>query len=317
MTAHYLLSLVCERLGLNDRAIEAISKSTEILEALYEQSEDADIERRFVIANVTMGRLRLANGEYQAAIQAFETAGSLLGEALDKDSHTLSTLVQFGGGLAKYQLGDLEGAVALMEAAVGNLPDDAHVLRGHTSLLLAQTLWSLGTDEARTAASGQLLEWCAISRHSGAFIDELNSIAANSEDLAAIVTLASMGLVLLDDSLVEAALSETLALPLHRRFELDPRRDVAHIRAQHLLLLVSTCRAISKRFCLIGAGRDFESARRGATGAASRAQRPYRKNGPRPSPGPNRLSSSSSKYIIRKQRRHIGCGEPATRGSHE
>ncbi|KAH7108181.1 TPR-like protein [Auriculariales sp. MPI-PUGE-AT-0066] len=220
-TGLYLLALVCERLHLYSRAIESMLRCSSIVETLYEQTEDSDLERRFVFINSAMGRFRLANGDYDDAIVAIDTARSLLTSLTDDDVHVLTAHGQFVGGLARVKTGDLEGAVELLEAAVQNVPADWHDLRGHASLLLAQTLWSLGTAEARSAASGQLLE----------------CISANPEDLAAIVSLASMGLLLTDDDLVNASLSEILSLPLHQRLELDPRRDVVHIRVQRHLLL--------------------------------------------------------------------------------
>lgn len=44
-----------------------------------------------------------------------------------------------------------------------------------------------------------------------------------------------MGILTDDDSLVDAALSELLALPLERRHELDPQRDANYLLIQHYL----------------------------------------------------------------------------------
>lgn len=44
-----------------------------------------------------------------------------------------------------------------------------------------------------------------------------------------------MGILTEDDGLVDAALSEILALPLERRHELDPSRDVDYLLVQHHL----------------------------------------------------------------------------------
>ena len=65
------------------------------------------------------------------------------------------------------------------------------------------------------------------------------SITADPENLTAINALAGMGILTNDDSLVEAALSEILSLPLERRHELDPRRDVDYLLIQHYLGQVS------------------------------------------------------------------------------
>jgi len=44
-----------------------------------------------------------------------------------------------------------------------------------------------------------------------------------------------MGILTDDDNLVDAALSEILSLPLEKRYELDPRRDVDYLLIQHHL----------------------------------------------------------------------------------
>lgn len=67
----------------------------------------------------------------------------------------------------------------------------------------------------------------------------LTSLAADPENLIAINTLAGMGILTNDDSLVDAALSELLALPLERRYNLDPRRDADYLLIQHHLGQVS------------------------------------------------------------------------------
>jgi superkiller protein 3 len=63
----------------------------------------------------------------------------------------------------------------------------------------------------------------------------LSSINVDPENLAAITTLAGMGIVSGDATLVDAALSEILSLPPQRRAELDPSRDVTYLLAQHQL----------------------------------------------------------------------------------
>ena len=55
----------------------------------------------------------------------------------------------------------------------------------------------------------------------------------------AINTLAGMGILTGDDSLVDAALSEILALPLDERLSRDPGREVTYLLIQHHLAQVS------------------------------------------------------------------------------
>ena len=64
------------------------------------------------------------------------------------------------------------------------------------------------------------------------------SIETDPENLVAINTLAGMGILTDDDSLVDAALSEILALPLDDRLNKDPGRDVTYLLIQHHLAQV-------------------------------------------------------------------------------
>jgi len=63
----------------------------------------------------------------------------------------------------------------------------------------------------------------------------LDCITADPENLMAINTLAGMGILTEDDNLVDAALSEIQSLPIERRQELDPGRDVTYLLVQHHL----------------------------------------------------------------------------------
>ena len=51
-----------------------------------------------------------------------------------------------------------------------------------------------------------------------------------------------MGILTDDDSLLDAALSEILGLPIHERHERDPERDVTYLLMQHHLGQVSHVR---------------------------------------------------------------------------
>lgn len=77
-------------------------------------------------------------------------------------------------------------------------------------------------------------------------MDGACSITADPENLMAINTLAGMGALTDDESLVDAALSEILALPLERRHELDPQRDVDYLLTQYYLSQV--CAVITYAF---------------------------------------------------------------------
>lgn len=63
----------------------------------------------------------------------------------------------------------------------------------------------------------------------------MKSISADPENLTAINTLAGMGVLTDDDNLVDAALSEILALPIELRHEMDPGRNVDYLLTQYHL----------------------------------------------------------------------------------
>ncbi|KDQ57736.1 hypothetical protein JAAARDRAFT_35420 [Jaapia argillacea MUCL 33604] len=219
VTALHLQSLVCEHIGHIDLGIQLISKALSILEDAYEESEDPIIERQFVIANCTGGRLRLTSGDYRGAIDAFDTAKSLLtDEQTGVENQVLRAQCLLGGGLANFKLGNFEDALILLEEAVEISVDDLSV-RGHATVYLAQVLWSIGTDDAREDAKTRLLQ----------------CIEEDPDNITAINVLAGMGILTEDDGLVEAALSEILSLHYDKRFVSDPDRAVTHLLIQHQL----------------------------------------------------------------------------------
>ncbi|RDB24954.1 Superkiller protein 3 [Hypsizygus marmoreus] len=215
----HLFGLVCESFGHLETGVVLISRAIAILEAAYEDTEDPEVERHFTIANSNLARLRLSLRDYQGAAEAFESVlGLLSDEDEDPTTNLLRAQAQFGSGVASFKQGDLETALASFEASLESAGDNL-ALRGQITVLLAQTMWAIQSDEFRENSKAQLLE----------------CITADPENLAAITTLAGMGVVTEDDSLVDAALSEILALPLERRHELDPRRDVDHLLMQYHL----------------------------------------------------------------------------------
>jgi len=95
-------------------------------------------------------------------------------------------------------------------------------------VMLSQTLWAIGSSDSKDQAKTLLLE----------------CIAADPENLVAINTLAAMGILTEDESLIDAALSEILALPVDSRLSLDPQRNVDRLLIQHHLGLDDTEKAL-------------------------------------------------------------------------
>ncbi|KAH7915212.1 superkiller protein 3 [Hygrophoropsis aurantiaca] len=217
--ALHLFGLVCERLGKLELGVEHITRAISHLEALYEETEDTTVERQFTIAHANLARLRIATQDYAGALESFESVLGLLTESSeDQTAQILRVEAQFGCGLANFKMGDLQSALTVFQNALDAAGDNL-VLRGHVTVLLGQTMWAIGTEEFRESAKALLLE----------------CITADPENLLAINTLAGMGILTEDDGLIDAALSEIQSLPIERRQELDPRRDVTYLLIQHQL----------------------------------------------------------------------------------
>ncbi|THH28528.1 hypothetical protein EUX98_g5655 [Antrodiella citrinella] len=215
----HLFGLVCESIGKSELGIEAIGRAIEILEAAYEESEDPILERRFAIAHVNIGRLRLSAGDYEEALGALEVALGLLPEdAPDQATRSLLAQAQLCSGLAAFKLGQLEEALRYFESAVETSVDEL-VIRSHAVVVLAQTLWAIGTEDGKEAAKAHLLQ----------------SIESDPDNLLAINALAGMGILTDDDSLVDAALSEILSLSIQEREDRDPEGNVTSLLIQHHL----------------------------------------------------------------------------------
>ncbi|KAH9920727.1 uncharacterized protein B0H18DRAFT_1121815 [Fomitopsis serialis] len=228
-SALHLFGLVCERIGHVELGIEVLSRAMSLLEAAYEETEDPDIERRFAIAHTNMARLRLSIQDYDEVLTSTEVVFGLLPEEPeDRTTRILLAQTQFLSGLAHFKLGQLAEALGFLEAAMTVAADDP-TMRGHIVVLLGQTLWAIGSDEGRESAKAQLLQ----------------SIESDPENLMAINTLAGMGILTGDESLVDAALSEILALPLDQRLSRDPGRDVTYLLIQHHLAQGDVAQALS------------------------------------------------------------------------
>ncbi|KAF8513017.1 TPR-like protein [Hysterangium stoloniferum] len=220
--ALHLFAMICERLNQTDLALDLVEKCIALLERSYEETEDVATEQQFALANGTLGRLRLATGNFFGAIEAFSSSLSLLStDSNDTRTSTMRAHAHFGSGLAHFNNGELEAALQMFEGSLSELSPEMVNVRGHVAVLLAQTLWALGSDEARDSARGQLLE----------------CISNDPENVTAMTALVAMGILDSDDSLVDAALSEIQGLTLDKRGELDPGRIVPALLIQHHLAL--------------------------------------------------------------------------------
>lgn len=153
----HLLALVCEKLGHLSFAETLVERSLAILETVYEETEDPEVERRYAIANATLGRLKLSQGDIAGSLTSFE---SVLGLLMEEDGSVdiLRVQVHLGFGLAYFMQGDLDLAIRSLEDGLlhagGNL-----ALRGQITIVLAQVIWSIGTAEYKETAKSRVLEW--------------------------------------------------------------------------------------------------------------------------------------------------------------
>lgn len=156
----HLLALVCERLGHLSLGEELVERTIAILETAYEETEDPGVELRYTIANATLGRIKLSQGAYAESATFFESALGLLTEKKDGEGPVRPLKVQahLGLGLAHFFQENLEEALGHLENGLAVAGEDL-VLRGQVTIVLAQTLWALGTDEAKEIAKTRLLEW--------------------------------------------------------------------------------------------------------------------------------------------------------------
>ena len=158
--AAHLYGLLCERLGLIDQAASSLESAASLLEEEFESTESSAIEIAYCVALANLGRVRLAKGDYSAALESFTSAWQLVesGEQGEEYAHVLKRLrlqSRLGQALAQYWLGEVDSSLdsfqATLDMAQGGVADAVAVL-------LARTLWGLGGEDAREAAKTHLME---------------------------------------------------------------------------------------------------------------------------------------------------------------
>ncbi|KAH9978961.1 hypothetical protein BGW80DRAFT_1282104 [Lactifluus volemus] len=107
--------------------------------------------RQFTITNTTVARLRLAVRDYEGALDLFQSVLGLLAEEEGQDS-TEKSNVSSRSGLTSFKLIAQDATIENFKAAFVVAGNDLY-MRGHITVLLAQTLWATGTEEGREAAN--------------------------------------------------------------------------------------------------------------------------------------------------------------------
>ncbi|KAG8811224.1 Superkiller protein 3 [Serendipita sp. 399] len=231
----HLAALISERMGLTSRAAIFAHKCAKLLESIYERSEDSQVARKYAITQATLGRVLLAESDFAGSLAAFETVLNLVdkeeagsNDATDKEAVRLRCIAHLSSGLANLLAGEIDSAIPSFEAALEETPPELHALRTQCIILQAQTMWILGTDEAREMAKTLLLD----------------CIGGEGRNLDAIVVLSAIAILMGDETLLDAALSEIITMSPKERQELDRLRRVDTLLIKHHLLLGSLVDAV-------------------------------------------------------------------------
>lgn len=156
--AQHLYALVCERLGLADNAVAALEVAVSLLEEEFETTESSEVEANYIVALANLGRVRLAAGQYAAALEAYNNCKELAAGATDPRVVGLVPQVHLGSAVAHFWLEDLDSSLNAFQAALDVTKND-NAMTDELVVLLARTLWGVGGDDAREAAKTHLMEW--------------------------------------------------------------------------------------------------------------------------------------------------------------
>lgn len=169
--AVHLYGLISEKLGMVDEAEAAFETSVALLEDEFEKTESESVEQRYAIALANLGRVRMANGAYDMALEAFSSCWDLIQDTPAVDSPNgqdqgkgalaagLKTQVKLSIAISKNWTGDVEGCLEEFENALTEAEaSGVEGLKDGVVVLLARTLWALG-EEGRDVAKGHLMEW--------------------------------------------------------------------------------------------------------------------------------------------------------------
>jgi superkiller protein 3 len=150
--------LISERLGQHDIAIEALEHATRRLETEFESSESQEVEHKYTVALVNLGRVRLASGAQAQALAVFADALELAGEdaRMVVQCHLGQALAQAGLGEADKALEEFQQALNACDSL--GTAEDAVSFKEEVSVLLTRTLWSMQDEDAKEAAQAHLLE---------------------------------------------------------------------------------------------------------------------------------------------------------------
>ncbi|KAH6914120.1 superkiller protein 3 SKI3 [Coprinopsis sp. MPI-PUGE-AT-0042] len=257
----HLYALICERLGHISYGRELVERAIEILERVYEVTEDPVVEKQFMVANATLGRLILkgGRGDVEGCLPCFESVLALVGDGegpteasaesegqapVERSSsekeerrrrkerrRVLEVQARMGVGMAQLNQGDLESALTSFQEALRLAEDgksnqeDPEDLTKNENGDKSTKLEALRS-QAAIALSQVLWSLQTVEYRDAAKTELLNCISDDPSNLSAIKTLAGMGILSNDEGLLDAAVSEIVGLPLDQRQLLDRERNV-------------------------------------------------------------------------------------------
>lgn len=163
--ALHLQGLLSEKLGMSEKATSSFEKAVQALEAEYEVDESPEVERQYVIANLSLGRARLASEDYMGSVAALDGALGLLptlADEADPQGSVLRVQCLLLKALSTFFADDAATSLSLFEEAqstLAEMTDEAgSKFRNQATLLVAQVLYSLGGEEQQAEAERQLLD---------------------------------------------------------------------------------------------------------------------------------------------------------------
>jgi superkiller protein 3 len=163
-SAILLHGLILERLGQFDIAIDRLSIAVSLLEAEYEAKESEELEQRYAVALLDLGRINLAQASYDTAIETLDNCFDLVSGRDDNVAILMRIQAKTGLALAHATLRSVQASLGAFQEALSQvetlkLRDTAKdELKERVSVSLAKTLWSIGGDEAFEEAKTRLLE---------------------------------------------------------------------------------------------------------------------------------------------------------------
>ncbi|KAL1924268.1 uncharacterized protein VTP21DRAFT_7303 [Calcarisporiella thermophila] len=217
-----LLGVVLEHIGEHARASQAFAECVRVLESTPEIQTNAVAQRQLALARTNLGRALCAVGGENEIAWSIEAYASSLQNIAIEPMDAQRVYAFLGAGIAYYFGNQLEQSLEMFEAALAATDPEEGMggegiaeVRKDVAVLLAQTLWSIGGEEARERAKEELF----------------NCISQYPAHLPAIFCLCAMGLSQGDMELATAALRELLNLPP------ETLNDQKHQKHMSLLLL--------------------------------------------------------------------------------